>query len=462
MSPRLRSPVPPAAAARRVERNPVTDWVPTRALGRSLLLAGFLLVGAVLLGRVDLVVVATPFVLALVFGLRDRPSTMPELRLATVEEYTVEGAELSAVLSMGNADSVGYDLVVGRAQHSWWLELHAEGADSTADRPVTAALRPGEVTDVVLVGLARRWGRHAIGPAAATAVAGHGLLISRAVVTGSLGVKVFPVTEPFSAVEAMPRAAGLVGQHRSRRHGEGGELAGVRQFAPGDRLRRIDWRTTLRSRQLHVAQTLSDRDAEVTLLLDVLAEAGRSTGIGGAASVFDITVRAAAAISEHYLTLGDRVSMVEFGSGLRRLRAASGRRQYQTILEWLLDVRPSRVSLFTPEQQLTTAISSNALVVVLTPLVDARSAGMLATLARGGRSVVAVDTLPMDFIPVANASNAPWAHASYRLWLLERSNVIGQLREHGVPVVPWAGANSLDLVLRDVARLSGRPQGATR
>ncbi|MBB5870373.1 uncharacterized protein (DUF58 family) [Allocatelliglobosispora scoriae] len=461
MSPQLRPSAPPPPP-QRVERVTGSDWVPTRALGRSLLLAGSLLVGAVMLGRIDLVVVATPFVLALAFGLSRRPATMPELRLATVEEYTVEGAELSAVLSLGNADAIGYDLVVARTQHSWWLNLHAETADKAPDRPVTAALSPGEVADVVLTGQARRWGRHSIGPAAATAVAGHGLLLSRAVVTGSLGMKVFPVTEPFSADEAMPRAAGLVGQHRSRRHGEGGELAGVRQFAPGDRLRRIDWRTTLRSRQLHVAQTLSDRDAEVTLLLDVLAEAGRSSGIGGTASVFDITVRAAAAIAEHYLTLGDRVSMVEFGSGLRRLRAASGRRQYLTILEWLLDVKPSRISLVTPEQQLSTAISSNALVVVLTPLVDARSAGMLATLARGGRSVVAVDTLPLDFsIAAGNASN-PWSAASYRLWLLERANVVGQLREHGVPVVPWAGANSLDLVLRDVARLSGRPQAVTR
>lgn len=461
MSPQLR-PAVPGAPARPVARVVAADWVPTRALGRTVLISGLTLVAAVLLGRVDLVVVATPFVLALTFGLVRRPAAAPVLRLSTDEEYTVEGAELSATLTLGNADHTGYDLVVARTQHSSWLELRAEGPDKTPDRPVTAALRPGEAVDVTLAGPARRWGRHAIGPAAATAIAGHGLLASRAVVTGSLGVKVFPVTEAFSADEAMPRAAGLVGQHRSRRHGEGGELAGVRQFAPGDRLRRIDWRTTLRARQLHVAQTLSDRDAEVTLLLDVLAEAGRSTGVGGRASVFDVTVRASAAISEHYLSRGDRVSMVEFGSGLRRLRAASGRRQYQTVLEWLLDVRPNRVSLFTPEQQLTAAISSNALVVALTPLIDTRSAGMLATLARGGRTVVAVDTLPRRFAPVGPATLGQWGQPAYRLWMLERENVIGQLREHGVPVVPWAGANSLDLVLRDVSRLAGRPQGVVR
>jgi len=34
---------------------------------------------------------------------------------------------------------------------------------------------------------------------------------------------------------------------------------------------------------------------------------------------------------------------------------------------------------------------------------------------------------------------------------MERENVLGRLREHGVPVVTWAGAGSLDLVLRDVS-----------
>src|SRR5213078_654643 len=134
-----------------------------------------------------------------------------------------------------------------------------------------------------------------------------GLLACRPVLTQERAVRVYPVTEPFAAVEAMPAAAGLVGQHRSRRPGEGGELAGVREFAPGDRLRRVDWRVTLRTQRLHVASTLSDRDAEVVLLLDVLHEAGESGGIDGTASVLDTTVRAAASIAEHHLYRGDRV-----------------------------------------------------------------------------------------------------------------------------------------------------------
>ena len=182
--------------------------------------------------------------------------------------------------------------------------------------------------------------------------------------------------------------------------GEGGELAGVRPFAPGDRLRRIDWRVSLRTRDLHVASTLSDRDAEVLLLLDVLGEVGVSGGVAGSASVLDTTVRAAAAIAEHYLQRGDRVSLLEYGAAARRLRPATGRRQYLTVLEWLLDVRADPVGRRRLRERLRPHhISSDALVMVLTPLVDPRSADMLAQLTQSGRYVVAVDTLPAGARP---------------------------------------------------------------
>jgi hypothetical protein len=68
-----------------------------------------------------------------------------------------------------------------------------------------------------------------------------------------------------------------------------------------------------------------------------------------------------------------------------------------------------------------------------------------------------VDTLPDRLTPPHRGG---WTDTAHRIWRLEREVVIGQLREHGVPVVRWAGAGSLDLVLRDVSRLSSAPRVA--
>jgi uncharacterized protein (DUF58 family) len=450
---RLRPAEPPRE---RDEGLPDEDqWSPTRALSRGVFISGLLLIAGVLLGRAEFVVLAVPLALSVAFGLSRRPAGAPGLRLSTVETLPVEGGELGATVEVENRDVTGYDLAVLRVQHSPWLKL-ADG-----DRPQVTSVARGMAAAVEMTGPAIRWGRQTLGPASAYAVAADGLLISRSVVTGALGVRVYPMTEPFEADEAMPRAAGLVGQHRSRRAGEGGELAGVRQFAPGDRLRRIDWRVSLRTERLHVAATLSDRDAEVVILLDLLADAGKSEGVDGAASVLDRTVRATAAIAEHYLHLGDRVSLIEYGAQARKLRAASGRRQYLTVLEWLLDAYPSPVAQERGGAQLAASISADALVVVLTPLLDARSASMLAGLVRAGRFVIAVDTLPAGLTAPTGGGN--WTELAFRLWKLERENTMGQLREHGVPVVAWAGAGSLDVVLRDVARLASAPKaGAFR
>jgi uncharacterized protein (DUF58 family) len=433
LSPTLRRAFPLTASEPAGDSWSGPAWVPTRALGRSVLLIGLLLLLGVALGRVDLVLLAA------------------QLTIETGDDYLVEGGQVEAAITVSNPDVIAYDLVVLRTRTSPWLKLEQ------ADRPFAIRVGSDAWAAVELPGDALRWGRQDVGPAAARVAACGGLLACRPVVSPAEGVRVYPVTDPFNATEAMPAAAGLVGNHRSRRMGEGGELAGVRPFAPGDRLRRIDWRVSLRTRDLHVASTLSDRDAEVLLLLDVLGEVGLSGGVAGSASVLDTTVRAAAAIAEHYLQRGDRVSLLEFGATARRLRPATGRRQYLIALEWLLDVRPDPVegddyqNVFGPHH-----LSSDALVMVLTPLVDPRSADMLAQLTQSGRYVVAVDTLPESARPELRNQ---WTPLATRLWRIERENVLGRLREHGVPVVAWAGAGSLDLVLRDVARMASAPRG---
>lgn len=437
--------------------SPAYDWVPTHALRRAVTMVCLLLVVGVVAGRVDLVVVALPFAVGTAWALRRRPTALPTTAVRLADAAVPEGDDVGVTISVGNPEAAGgvaYDLATVQLTTSRWVKLRA------GQRPYVTAVPPGQVADVALAGPVLRWGRHHVGKVVARAAACDGLLWSRPVTAGPLWLRAYPATHHFDADDAMPRAAGLIGAHRSRRPGDGGELAGVRLFGPGDRLRRIDWRISLRTRQLHVASTLSDRDAEVVLLLDVLSEAGRSGGIRGSASVLDVTVRAAAGIARHYLHRGDRVSLVEYTARTRRLRPASGRRQYLAALEWLLDVTPPEAG-FEPNDRMFGAhiLPPDALVVVLTPLLDLTAAETLAGLARAGRFLVAVDTLPFR-LTVPRSTD--WSESAFRLWRLERDNTIEQLREHGIPVVPWQGAGSLDVVLRDVSRMAVATRGVPR
>jgi uncharacterized protein (DUF58 family) len=430
-------------------------WTPTRAVGRAVLFVAVCVMLAVVFGRLDLVVLATPFAVGTAWSLRARPRIAPRVSVEIPTESAAEGERFELVLSLANPNPIRLDLAVARLRYSPWLAVRH------GDRPFATDLAPDQPTEVALTGTALRWGYQSVGPASVYAAACDALLISGRDVAGPVQLRVHPQRPVFRADQDVPVSSALVGVHRSRRPGEGGELAGVRRYSPGDKLRRVDWRITLRTNEPYVAHTLSDRDAEVVILLDVLVDAGRSGGIHGTASVVDTTVRAAAGIAEHYLRQGDRVSMLEYSGHPRQLRASSGRTHLHLMVEWLLATRATAGSGDPPAFGISPhLIPGSALVVVLSPLLSTRSIEMIATLAQAGRVVLVVDTLGR--LAERPVGSTEWTVLAQWLWRFERSALIGQLREAGIPVAPWAGAGTLDSMLLDMARVATAPRIGVR
>ena len=233
------------------------------------------------------------------------------------------------------------------------------------------------------------------------------------------------------------------------------EFAGIHPFAPGDRLRKINWRATLRARELHITSTFTERAAQVVVVLDALHDAGAHP-----ASVLDVSVRAAAAISGHYLEHGDFVGLIEYGARERVLAAGTGRRHLHRVRQWLVDVRaPQGDHEGFAEPWLEGRPVSRALVLVVSPLLDEHAFAQLAALRGRGASVLALDTLPEALSP---ETHDDIERLALRLWVLEREMLIARLVELGVPVVAWAGAGSLDVVLQELARLAAAPRLVVR
>ncbi|GGT04850.1 hypothetical protein GCM10010156_73270 [Planobispora rosea] len=445
-----------------------TGWVTTAAFRRAAVLPAALCLLAVALGRPDLLAVAVPFALGTLLSLRSRPARAPETLLTLTGDTVTEGGTLTGAVTVA-ADPGTICVVVPAADPALGVESRpvvagvpagvsarvtaVAGTTGTAGTAGTAAETGGpagaaRTAAVPLSGTARRWGVHTFGPVRVRVFACDGLLEFPEQTPPPKLVRALPAAEPYSSRTPVPRPGGISGLHRSRRPGDGGELAGVRPYRPGDRLRRIDWRVTLRAREPYVNATQPDRDAEIVILLDVLRDVG---GGPGAPGVLDAAVRAAAAIAGHYTHQGDQVSLVEFGPRLRRLRPGTGRRHHLAQLAWLTETRPMPGGQEALGDRLLAIgmLPPGALIVMLTPLLDPRSATALAVLARARRAVVAVDTLP-EGLPLR--STGEWAEPAERIWRLERDNTVGRLREAGVPVEPWRGSGSLDAVLRDVAR----------
>jgi len=134
------------------------SWRPTRALGRAVLLSGVLVLLAVLLGRVDLIVLAAPLALGVAWGLRDRPTKQPRLEVVLPTDSIAEGGEVQALIRVGNPNRVPFDVAVLRVRHSPWLRL------PLLDRPLALRPEPGRRTQVSADGTALRGATTTSGP----------------------------------------------------------------------------------------------------------------------------------------------------------------------------------------------------------------------------------------------------------------------------------------------------------
>jgi uncharacterized protein (DUF58 family) len=426
------------------------SWRPTAAVVRVSVLPAALALLAVLVRRPDLVVLAAPLALAAVPLLR-RPTGRPRARLRLARDAVAEGEPVRATVTIDDA--------AGAETAALVLDT-ADRVTPASGRRLTAVarLRDGSPAVLELDLVARRWGHAVVGPGRLLLSACGGLLRAGPEPLPEARLRVLPLSAPYAGSALLPRAGGAVGLHRSPRLGEGSELAGIRPFLPGDRIRRINWRTSLRGDDLQVNATTTERDAPVHLLLDARYDAGTGGGHDGRASGVDVAVRATASLAEFYLGLGDRVGLVTFTGTMRALPARSGRAQLYRVLSALLDTSAPRAGGGEPRLAAPPDLDPRALVLLLSPLVGRNVFERAAALFRAGHVVLVIDTLPADALP---PEQDPWDAPVAALWRLERGIRIEQLRSLGVPVVGWQGSGGLDAVLGELARATARA-GARR
>jgi uncharacterized protein (DUF58 family) len=273
-------------------------------------------------------------------------------------------------------------------------------------------------------------------------------------------VVALPLVHPFRSGET-PHPVGLVGQNRSRRGGHGSEFFAIRPFQPGDPLRRVNWRTTLRTGELHAVGTSAQEDSAVLVLVDAVTDVGASGGIDGAASTLDVTVRAACALARHHIAVGDRVGLRVLGRTGQVLGPGSGVRHERRFQELLAQVQPGWPE-YLSSQRLRLRIGAGTVVVVLTPLLTPDVVTAIVTLSRRGLDVVCIDTLVDGMLPDTARDPRSAGRLAWRLRLVEREIQRTEVARRGIPVVAWRGPGSLDEVLHRLARRARMPREVPR
>jgi len=409
-----------------------------------------MLVTGVLFGRPDLVVLATPLAIVSIWSTLTRPTREPVVDCPVTALTVHEGEEFTWAARFSVVPGMRRVVAIYRPQQ--WLDVEPEDGLILEANPTAA-------TEATIAMRTTRWGRRTLDDPAVAAYSAWNAWRWGPVTLPGLRLTALPISVPNDSAAPAPHPRGLVGMERAPRPGEGTEFAKVRPFQPGDRLRRIHWPVSARTGQLHVTSTYADEDARVVVVVDAIRDLGQSGGIDATRSSMDITIRAGAAIAEHFLRRGDRVELRVFGAWhVSRVPAASGLHQLRKILDTLSLIRHGTAR---GEKPWTghPGLGEGTLVVMLSPLVDPTTTDQAAVLIRAGITVVAIDTLPDD---AAVATDDECSALAWRLRMLERRLEIRRLAVLGVPVVQWGGPQSLDRVLRDLSRRRPVPRMTIR
>jgi uncharacterized protein (DUF58 family) len=284
---------------------------------------------------------------------------------------------------------------------------------------------------------AQRWGRYPI-RATVDVVAHGGLLVGRGTVDAT-DVTVFPLTPPQSTTLPRTELLDRLGTHLTRHIGRGVEYADIRSYVPGDQLRTVNWPVSARRGRLHVTQRLTDRSAEVVVIVD-----GYPQPVGPATDATERIVRGAAQVVQTALRNGDRAGIISLGGRRPRwLGADIGQRQFYRVLDTVLgagDGFETTTGTLAPRA----AIPPGAIVVGFSTLLDTEFALALIDLRRRGHVVIAVDVLQGSPF---TATQDPLID---RMWALQRSAMYRDMGTVGVDVVGWQADRTLDQSMRAV------------
>ncbi len=285
-------------------------------------------------------------------------------------------------------------------------------------------------------------GQYSFGPVYLRQWTGLGLWERRQCVDEKISLRVFPEFTPGRTALEHIRELGDLGLRRTRQRGEGTEFESLRVYQQGDDSVHIDWKASARHGKIVSRQYTIEKDHDVMILLDC----GRLMGARFRGTPkLDFAMRAALALAEAGIRLGDRVGLMAFDAHIRAyLPPGHGPGQMASILERVSELHASNDE--TAFERAVAHLDMNqrkrSLVVVLTDFVDRYTAapmlqGLMTLARRHAFLFVAVEDPSIEEVitehPQSRSQMASQAVAySMRR---ERAVVLEQLRRSGISVL---------------------------
>jgi uncharacterized protein (DUF58 family) len=162
----------------------------------------------------------------------------------------------------------------------------------------------------------------------------------------------------------------MAGQYHSVFKGRGMDFDEVREYQPGDEVRRIDWNVTARTGVTHIKKYIEEREMTVMILVD--ASASGATG-SEFQSKRELAAEITAVLAFSAIRNNDKVGALLFTDGTEKyIRPEKGRRHVVRIISEVLTYQPAKqgTNLATALQHINRAHSRRVVIFLLSDFMD--------------------------------------------------------------------------------------------
>ncbi len=409
------------------------------------------LVGAIIFGLSELALVATPWFIVLVLGLRQGVPDKPQVTVQSSAERVFVGDDVAINVSVSSTSAATVTLspILRRPNRV------DDRRPSTAAGPSVHAVAANEAHELQLPVRFDEWGSWSLEGHRLTLMPRYGLFIAETTDSASVTIGVHPQTEQLRRLVAPHFTRRTTGRHTARTSGHGLEFADIRPFAWGDEVRSINWRATARTGTLQVSEQHPERAADIVLLLDSFVESGHDID-----RVLELTVNTALAAADGHLGWSDRVGIVQFGGLVRWLPPGTGHRHLHRIADFLLSSVTFENQADKPLPVLAPSVwPPRSTVIAISPMLDDRFVTALHEARRRGHDVSVLEIDALDGYSLGPQTAVQ--EVSTRLVSAERHVLRRELADRGISVALWRRGEPVEV---PVAALIGlrRQVGARR
>jgi len=244
------------------------------------------------------------------------------------------------------------------------------------------------------------------------------------------------------------------GEIRSRVAGASGDFYGLREAAPDEPPRRINWRATARAGRLLANDYQLERTGDLIILLDTRPT---PTGSDLDERLLGVARAAVYGIAESLLRSKVRVGFASFGEFVEAVPLSTGRVHRIRVLRAILAARRSDVA--GPSERCALGLRRFFRPGVTTMVVSSWTGDpafdLVPYVRRQGFPVILLSPSPLPMIARTGGLGAADEPLAQRLEQLERRTRLSELWVHG-PVVDWDDYWTLDPLVRVLRRPSYR------